>query len=143
MYAMRGAVLHSFARQLTRSTQHVRQDAQLQVFVEPILLFLFRLYRRYFILFVVEEEDFVVSALVQNVFIDTFLVCSVLSVDFERNGVGNVERVIAPEAAILRVLPKRDDSKISRVTGLVRLSLFQAAIAILNESVFIVCALLV
>ena len=51
--------------------------------------------------------------------------------------------MIAPEAAVLRVLPKRDDSKISRVTGLVRLSLFQAAIAILNESVFIVCALLV
>ena len=110
----------------------MRQDAQLQVFVVPILLFLAGLYRRYFILFVVEEKDFVVSALVQNIFIDTFLVRSVLSVYFERNGVGNVERVIAPEASILRVLPERDDSKISRIAGLVRLSLFQAAIAILN-----------
>ena len=86
MDAMRCAVLHGFARQFTRSTQQMRQDAQLQVFFQPILLCL-----RDFVLLVVEEEDFVVSALVQNILIDTLLIYCIFSVNFELNGIGHVE----------------------------------------------------
>ena len=86
-------------------------------------------------LFLVEKEYFISPSLVENVLVDALLV-----LDIEGYWVGHVERVIAPKASFLRVIPERDDAKLVCISCQVGFSLTQLAIAILNKTIRIILA---